>query len=60
MTAKERMKEPIEQQPDDATYDELMRELAFARMVGRGLADVREGRLISNEEVGRRIETGCK
>jgi len=55
MNAKERMKEVIESQPDDAPYDEIMRELAFERMVEGGLADVREGRVLSNEEMGRRI-----
>lgn len=55
MTTKERMKEMIEEQPDDASYDEIMRELAFARMVERGLADARAGRVISNEEMGKRI-----
>jgi predicted transcriptional regulator len=55
MTIKEKMKELIEEQPDDASYDEIMRELAFARMVERGLSDVREGRVISNEDMGKRI-----
>jgi len=55
MTIKEKMKELIEEQPDDASYDEILRELAFARMVERGLADVREGRVISNEDMGKRI-----
>jgi hypothetical protein len=55
MTTKEKMKELIEAQPDDATYDEIMRELAFARMVDRGMSDVREGRVLSNKEMGRRI-----
>jgi predicted transcriptional regulator len=55
MTTKEQMKELIEDQPDDASYDEIMRELAFARMVDRGLADAREGRVISNDEMGKRI-----
>ena len=55
MTTKERMKEVIEAQPDDASYDEIMRELAFERMVDRGLADVRGDRVISNEEMGKRI-----
>lgn len=49
------MKDLIEEQPDDATYEEIMRELAFARMVERGLADAQEGRVISHDEVGRRI-----
>jgi predicted transcriptional regulator len=55
MTTKEKMKELIETQPDDATYDEILRELVFARTVERGLVDAREGRAIPNEEMGRRI-----
>lgn len=55
MTTKERMMALIEEQPDDATYDEILRELAFERMVERGLADTREGRVLSNEEMDRRI-----
>lgn len=55
MTTKQQMKDLIEEQPDDATYEEIMRELAFARMVERGLADAQEGRVISHDEVGRRI-----
>lgn len=55
MTAKEKMKAVIEAQPDDATYDEILRELAFRRMVDRGLDDSRQGRTISNDEMRRRI-----
>lgn len=55
MSTKERMKELINEQPDDATYEEIMRELAFARMVERGLADARADRHVSNEEMGRRV-----
>lgn len=55
MTTKEQMKQLIEEQPDDASYGEIMRELAFARMIERGLGDSREGRVISNEEMGKRI-----
>ena len=57
MTTKETMKCLIDEQPDDASYDEIVRELAFARMVERGLADVRKGRVISNEEMARRIQS---
>jgi len=56
-SAKEQMQAVLEQQPDDSTYDELLRELAFARMVERGLADSRAKRTISHEEMGRRIKT---
>lgn len=59
-TAKERMTEIIEQQPDDSSYDELLRELAFSRMVERGLEDSKSGRTITNEEMGRRIRSWQK
>ena len=55
MTVKEKIKAVVEAQPDDSTYDEILRELAFERMVERGLADSRQGRVVSNEEMGRRI-----
>lgn len=55
MTAKEQIKALIEAQPDDATYEEILRELAFSKMVERGLADAREGRVISNEQMEQRI-----
>ena len=55
MTAKERLKSVIEAQPDDASYDEIPRGLAFERMVERGLSDPRKGRTISNEEMDKRI-----
>ena len=41
----------IQEQPDDSSYDEILRELAFARMVERGLADSDAQRTISNEEM---------
>lgn len=55
MTAKERLVEIIQQQPDDSSLEELFRELAFVVMIERGLEDSRAGRTISNEEMERRI-----
>ncbi|MBN1761836.1 MAG: hypothetical protein JW878_01985 [Methanomicrobia archaeon] len=52
---KARMTEIIQGLPEDATYEEIMRELAFERMIERGLIDSRTGRVISNEEMARRI-----
>lgn len=60
MTDKKRVQELVEAQPDDASYEEIVRELAFERMVGRGLNDVRQGRTLSNDEMGRRIATWDK
>lgn len=36
-TAKEQMMEILREQPDDSSFDEILRELAFACMVERGL-----------------------
>ena len=57
---KQKMKDIIESQPDDASYDEIIRELAFERMVERGLEDARKERVISNEEMKHRIKTWRK
>ena len=59
-TAKQKMAEVIESQPDDASYEEIMRELTFERMVARGLEDSRAKRVVSNEEMERRIRTWQK
>jgi predicted transcriptional regulator len=56
-TVKARLIEVIQEQPEDATYEEIIRELAFERMITRGLEDARAGRVISNDELGRRIRT---
>jgi hypothetical protein len=54
-TIKEYMSEIIRAQPDDSTFDEILRELAFSKMVDRGLEDVRSARVLSNEEMEERI-----
>ena len=59
-TAKEHIAEIIKRQPDDSSYDEIVRELAFDLMVQRGLKDSDEGRTISHEEMERRIKTWQK
>lgn len=56
-TAKEEIGQLIAQQPDDSSYEELVRELAFSIMVRRGLKDSDEGKTISNEEMRHRIRT---
>jgi predicted transcriptional regulator len=55
-TAKEHIAEIVRRQPDDSSYDDIVRELAFDLMVQRGLKDSDEGRTVSNEEMGRRIK----
>ena len=58
-TAKE-LSEIIRRQPDDSSYDDIVRELAFDLMVQRGLKDSDEQRTISNEEMKRRIKVWQK
>ena len=57
---KEKMTEVIQSQPEDATYEEIMRELAFEKMVARGLEDSRRGRVVSNDEMERLVRTWQK
>jgi len=59
-TAKEHLTQLIAQQPDDSSYEELIRELALALMVERSLRDSDEGRTISSEELRSRIDTWVK
>lgn len=59
-TAKDTMVDIIARQPDDSTYDEILRELAYARMVKRGLDDSVAGRTISDDEMKRKIESWQK
>lgn len=50
----------IGRQPEDSTYDEILRELAYARMVRRGLDDGDAGRTVSDDDVRRKIESWQK
>ncbi len=59
-TAKDELKMLLEQQPDDSSSEEIVRELALHIMVERGLSDSDAGRTISNEEMDRRIRSWSK
>lgn len=54
-SAKEQIRSVLEDQPEDATYDDILRELAFERMVEQGVSDVRVGRVVDHETALRRI-----
>jgi predicted transcriptional regulator len=57
-TAKDELRKILNEQPDDSSTEELVRELAFHVMVQRGLADADAGRVISNQEMKHRIQFG--
>ena len=56
-TIKDKIVGIIQSQPDDSSYDEIIREIAFGRMVDRGLKDSREDKSISNESMEHRIKS---
>jgi predicted transcriptional regulator len=56
-SAKQHLITILQQQPDDSSYDELLKELSFARMIDRGLKDAEAGRTVSNDDVRREIRS---
>lgn len=59
ISIKKKLVKIIDDQPEDSSSEEIMRELAFAVMVERGLRDLK-GDVITNEEMARRIKTWQK
>ena len=55
--SKEELTRLIQEQPDDRSAEEIVRELAFHVMIQRGLADSDAARVISNNDMGRRIRS---
>ena len=53
--AKDRILGLVREMSEDDSYDEILRELAFVRMVDRGLADVDRGRKLDTGELRERI-----
>ena len=56
-SAKSAIRAIVNDQPEDASYEEILRELAFDRMVERGLRDVRAGRVMNNHEAAQKIRS---
>lgn len=59
-SVKEKALKLLENMPNNSSYDEILKEFAFAKMIELGLADVDTGKTISNEELTRRIQTWQK
>ena len=58
--AKDQIKQVLDSQPDDSSYDEILKELAFKRMIDKGLLDVKAENTISNQEMKHRIKSWQK
>jgi len=49
-------KRVIETLPQDSSYDDIIRELIFDKMIKNGLQDSKNNNIISNEEMKNKIE----
>jgi predicted transcriptional regulator len=56
-TVKDELTQLIQAQPEESTHEDIVRELAFHVMIQRGLADSDAQRVISNDEMTRRIRS---
>ena len=54
-TAKEEVRKILDQIPDSASFEDIHYHIYVREKIERGLEDVREGRVISQEEVERRM-----
>lgn len=58
--AKEKISKLVEKQPDDSSYDDIMKELIFAHMIDRGLDDSNNNRITSHENMKNEIMSWSK
>ena len=54
---KTQIKKILDRLPEDSSYDEILKELAFFKIVERGLKDSKNGKIITNEEMKKRIQS---
>ena len=55
LPAKEFVQKTLDEMPDDVSVEEIIKELAFKRMVERGLQDSLNDRVISQEQLEKQI-----
>jgi len=54
-TAKEEVRKMLDRIPDDATFEDIQYHIYVREKIERGLKDVQEGNLLSQEEVEQRM-----
>ena len=52
--------EKIQEQPDDSSAEEILKEIAFSNMIDRGLADSAAGQVLINEAMQEKIKNKWK
>ena len=55
-TAKESVRELLDELPEDTSYEDIQYHIYVRQKIERGLRDVKEGRVLSQKEVERRME----
>jgi predicted transcriptional regulator len=54
-TAKEEVRKMLDQLPDDASFEDIQYHIYVQEKIERGLKDIQEGRVLSQEEVEERM-----
>jgi predicted transcriptional regulator len=54
-TPKEEVRKLLDQIPDDSSFEDIQYHIYVREKIERGLKDVEEGRVLSHEEVERRM-----
>ena len=54
-TAKEEVRKMLDQIPDDASFEDIQYHIYVQEKIEHGLKDIEEGRVLSQEEVERRM-----
>ncbi len=57
MSAKEAVLQAIHRLPDDADYRAIAEEIAFLAALEQGDQDIHSGRVVSNEDVRKKLES---
>ncbi|MDD2599746.1 MAG: hypothetical protein PHO37_11025 [Kiritimatiellae bacterium] len=55
--AKAKINKLVEKQPDDSSYNEIIRELIFAQIIDRGLEDSSKGLITKHEDFKKEISS---
>jgi len=56
-SAQERVAAIVASRPADSSYDDILRELAFERLVRRGLDDLASGRMLTTEQLSDEVHS---
>ncbi len=54
-TAKEEVRKILEQLPDDVTFEDIQYHIYVCEKIERGLKDIEEGRIVSQEDAEKRM-----